>query len=98
MATKGKGKGAENPKSWRKHMGRKKPSDEGSQANRRVRKAGKKEAKEQLTETASNKKPIIGFINSITRKNYAKANKYLTKIVEDKVRARIGASLNKPLF
>jgi hypothetical protein len=98
MATKSKGKGGVNPRSWKKHMGRRRPHDDGSQANRRVRRTGKKIIRESIEENLTEKTHILQFINSITRKNYAQANKYLSMIVEDKIRTKINSSLNQPLF
>ena len=41
---------------------------------------------------------IQNFINSISTKNYALAHKYLKRVVDSKLKARIAASLDKPLF
>ena len=41
---------------------------------------------------------IQNFINSISKKNYALAHKYLKRVVDSKLKARIAASLDKPLF
>ena len=41
---------------------------------------------------------IQNFINSISTKNYALAHKYLKRVVDIKLKARIAASLDKPLF
>jgi hypothetical protein len=49
---------------------------------------------EQHTESES----IVKFINAISSKNYAQANKYLKGIVDSKIENRISASLNEPLF
>ena len=41
---------------------------------------------------------IKNFINAISTKKYALAHKYIKQVVEDKIKARISSSLNKPLF
>jgi len=41
---------------------------------------------------------VAKFIAAISSENYAQANKYLKGIIEDKLQARISASLNEPLF
>ena len=41
---------------------------------------------------------IKHFITSISTKKYALAHKYLKQVIEDKIKARISSSLNKPLF
>lgn len=41
---------------------------------------------------------IEGFINSISTKNYALAYKYLQQVIDSKLKVRIAASLDKPLF
>ncbi len=41
---------------------------------------------------------IQNFINSISTKNYALAHKYLKRVIDSKLKARIAASLDKPLF
>jgi len=41
---------------------------------------------------------IVGFINAISNKKYALANKYLQGVIQSKIQGRIESSLNKPLF
>ena len=41
---------------------------------------------------------IKNFISSISSKNYALAHKYLQQVVNNKLKARITTSLDKPLF
>ena len=50
-----------------------------------------------LNKNVSSKK-LVGFIKAISTKKYAKANKYLKGIIEDKIQKRIESSLNEPLF
>jgi len=55
---------------------------------------GKKKKKAPITESEG----VVAFINAISSKNYAQANKYLHSVIEDKLQQRISASLNEPLF
>ena len=55
---------------------------------------GKKKKKAPITESEG----VVAFINAISSKNYARANKYLHSVIEDKLQQRISASLNEPLF
>lgn len=41
---------------------------------------------------------IENFINSISAKKYALAHKYLKQVIDSKLKARITAALDKPLF
>lgn len=59
-----------------------------------IKKAKAKKKKTPITES----KGIVAFINAISNKNYAQANKYLKGVIEDKLQQRISASLNEPLF
>jgi len=77
---------------WAKHLRK----DGKRTANKVARQKGKKETKKIVKEHSTNH--ISNFISCLTRKNYAKANKYLSMVVEDKIRKQIGNSLNKPLF
>jgi len=54
----------------------------------------KKEIKEVQNESIG----ITAFINAISAKNYALAHKYLTGVVNDKLKARIDKAASKPLF
>ena len=54
----------------------------------------KKEEEEMVSESSG----IVKFINAISSKNYAQANKYLKGIIESKLEKRITQSLNEPLF
>lgn len=49
-------------------------------------------------EMVSESSGIVKFINAISSKNYAQANKYLKGIIESKLEKRITQSLNEPLF
>lgn len=55
---------------------------------------GKKKKKAPITEAED----VVAFINAISSKNYAQANKYLHSVIEGKLQQRISASLNEPLF
>lgn len=57
-------------------------------------KAASAEELQDLQESVS----IQNFINSISTKNYALAHKYLKQVIDSKLKARITASLDKPLF
>jgi len=46
----------------------------------------------------ANKKPVARFVEAVTAKKYSQANKYLTKIVEHRIKQKINAQLDKPLF
>jgi hypothetical protein len=48
--------------------------------------------------TDSTKSKIIKFIDAISAKNYATANKYLQSAVQDKLEARIRQAAQKSLF
>lgn len=54
----------------------------------------KKEEEEMVSEASG----VVKFINAISSKNYAQANKYLKGIMASKIENRISASLNEPLF
>lgn len=41
---------------------------------------------------------IKSFIKNVGVKNYSEANKYLQKVLENKIKSRIKTALNKPLF
>lgn len=64
-----------------------------------------KGVKDKAIKSAKKKKKIVkesmdikSFIASISSKKYALAHKYLKQVIEDKIKARISSSLNKPLF
>ena len=59
-----------------------------------IAKAKAKKKKTPITEA----KGIVAFINALSNKNYAQANKYLKGVIEDKLQQRLSASLNEPLF
>jgi len=44
------------------------------------------------------KTKISKFIEELSNKNYAEANKYLKSVVEDKLEQRINTASEKPLF
>ena len=41
---------------------------------------------------------IIKFIEQISNKNYAQANKYLKSLIEDKITNKINKATERPLF
>ena len=63
-------------------------------ASRDARKKPRMSKKRIVKEAAD----IRNFIASISTKKYALAHKYLKQVIEDKLKARITSSLNKPLF
>ena len=44
------------------------------------------------------KNKISKFIEELSNKNYAAANKYLKGVIEDKLKTRIDTATEKPLF
>jgi len=44
------------------------------------------------------KNKISKFIEELSNKNYAQANKYLKSVIEDKLKAKIDTATEKPLF
>lgn len=50
------------------------------------------------TTEPTTKGKIIKFIDAISDKNYAAANKYLQMTVQDKIKSRIRQAAEKPLF
>lgn len=77
-------------KAIKKAMSKKSPKAKGKKGNP----FAKKEEEEMVSESSG----IIKFINAISSKNYAQANKYLKGIIESKLENRITQSLNEPLF
>jgi ribosomal protein S3AE len=47
---------------------------------------------------AKQKNKIIKFIEEVSNKNYAQANKYLKSLIEDKITKKIDKATDKPLF
>jgi|TARA_R100000664_G_scaffold16516_1_gene25288 Zn-dependent oligopeptidase len=47
---------------------------------------------------AKEKNKIIKFIEEVSNKNYAQANKYLKSLIEDKITKKIDKATDKPLF
>jgi len=66
----------------------------GSMSKTKTKAKPKTVSKKNITESAA----ISKFINSISSKNYAEANKYLKGVIKSKLEARINSSLNEPLF
>jgi hypothetical protein len=64
------------------------------QVKKAERKEGKKESKEALTE----KTLIANFIMQLTAEKYTEANKYLQKIVNLKLKAKIASCVEENLF
>lgn len=54
--------------------------------------------KKENTKIQNESSGIIAFINAISAKNYALAHKYLTGVVNDKLKARIDKAASNPLF
>lgn len=48
--------------------------------------------------TAAIRTNIAAFINAISTKKYALAHKYLTGVVNEKIKSRINSAASKPLF
>lgn len=59
-----------------------------------------KKSKKINESTASTKEraSITAFISAISAKKYASAHKYLTSIVNEKIKKRINSAASKPLF
>ena len=47
---------------------------------------------------AKQKNKSIKFIEEVSNKNYAQANKYLKSLIEDKITKKIDKATDKPLF
>ena len=62
-----------------------------SKINNSMSKANKK------SEINENKE-LIGFLKSISQKNYSVANKYLQSVIDSKIKSKIGSSLKEKLF
>jgi len=77
-----------------KKMGKDKETKGAAKPKAKGNPFAKKGKEEKLTESTG----IVEFINAISSKNYAQANKYLQGVIEDKLQQRISASLNEPLF
>ena len=43
-------------------------------------------------------KEIVGFLKSISQKNYSEANKYLQSVIDLKIKSKIGNALKQKLF
>jgi hypothetical protein len=55
----------------------------------------------KINESAANatiRASIAAFINAISSKKYALAHKYLTGVVNEKIKSRINSAASKPLF
>lgn len=76
-------------KAIKKAVGKKAPKTKGK---------GNPFAKKEDEEMVSESSGIVKFINAISSKNYAQANKYLKGIIESKLENKITKSLNEPLF
>jgi hypothetical protein len=44
------------------------------------------------------KKNIVGFVKSVTNKNYSTADKYLKRVVEDKLKTKINSVKDINIF
>lgn len=77
---------------WKKHSDKK----ESKAHNKKVRAAGKAEAKKTAEE--DEEVALNNFIHSVGTKNYAEAHKYLTAVINNKISNRIEAETSNPLF
>ena len=71
------------------------PVKEFKDSKGRAIKSAKAKKKKKIVKESQD---IKNFITSISTKKYALAHKYLKQVIEDKIKARITSSLNKPLF
>lgn len=55
-------------------------------------------AKAKKTAKINENKDIVGFLKSISQKNYSEANKYLQSVIDTKIKSKIGSSLKEKLF
>jgi hypothetical protein len=53
--------------------------------------------KKQIRENRE-RRVIAAFVDALSNKNYARANKYLSSVVTERIKQRIGCQLDKPLF
>lgn len=60
--------------------------------------AKKANKKKMSAKKLDESKEIVGFLRSISQKNYSVANKYLQNVVDSKLKAKIGDALNEKLF
>jgi len=79
---------------WKKHSDKK----ESRTHNKKVREAGKAEAKAPMKEEDEESVAISNFIQCVGDKNYAQAHKYLTDVVNNKIANRIEVAASQPLF
>lgn len=63
-----------------------------------VKMHAKKTPKEKVVKESSDASNIKEFIEALSSGKYAEANKYLVNVIENKISARISASLDEPLF
>ena len=55
-------------------------------------------AKAKKDSKINENKNIVGFLKSISQKNYSEANKYLQSVIDSKIKSKIGDSLKEKLF
>ena len=55
-------------------------------------------AKAKKDSKINENKNIVGFLKSISQKNYSEANKYLQSVIDSKIKSKIGGSLKEKLF
>jgi len=55
-------------------------------------------AKAKKNAKINENKDIVGFLKSISQKNYSEANKYLQSVIDTKIKSKIGSSLKEKLF
>ena len=67
--------------------------EEGKKGKKGKKGKGKKDAGKLYPVLDSNKINIVKFIKCMNEKNYAKANKYLQAVLENKMKARIASGI-----
>lgn len=76
----------------------KKAKKQDLKATKVVKMHAKKSPKKKVVKESSDARDIKEFIEALSSGKYAKANKYLVNVIENKISARISASLDEPLF
>lgn len=62
------------------------------------RKQTKRKQRREKGEVIKESEDIVAFITALSTKKYALANKYLQRVVEEKIKTRINSCLQEPLF
>jgi len=68
-----------------------------------IKKNNKSKINNSMTKANKNSKinenkEIIGFLKSISQKNYSEANKYLQSVIDSKIKSKINDSLKEKIF